>query len=499
MELFGWREAVYHKGLILSAVLFFFLVVQVLITFFRKGLSPSRVGATIRIGILGLLLLLLEWRLRGVPDYGPFVSRIQGLIVLLCLANFVAYLLVDVYFFFRMKKEVPAFLRELLVLGVYVVFGMAALRYVFRVDVSSILTTTTVLTAAVALAMQTTIANVVSGFYVQHDKGLRRGTWIALREKDVSGEIVNVGLRYTTLRTLDNQQILVPNNQLMQNAVVRLDAGRGDGASEINMKVDLGYEHPPEDARALLLRALAEDEEVLPDPAPIVRMARFLDSGVEYNLKYWLADYRRTLVVRDRVLNRIWYSVTRAGRTFPYPHREIVAKSPAQPFRLPEQETLARLRTAAVLRTLGEDELRILAGRVRPVVFGAGESVVRQGDEGDSLFIVTRGELSVQVDGTPAGELREGDVFGEMSLLTGELRRATVVARGEVHLVEITKGEIEPIIRANPSLAGRLSGILAEREDRLAALRRPGEPAPPGVTAGDLFVARLKSFFGLNS
>jgi small-conductance mechanosensitive channel len=87
-----------------------------------------------------------------------------------------------------MNREVPSFVRDLFTTLVYVLFAMGALRIIFRLDISSILTTTTVLTAAIAFAMQTTIANIISGFYVQNDSNLRLKTWIALKTRTSSGD-----------------------------------------------------------------------------------------------------------------------------------------------------------------------------------------------------------------------------------------------------------------------------------------------------------------------
>ncbi len=124
--------------------------------------------------------------------------------------------------------------------------------------------------------------------------------------------------------------------------------------------------------------------------------------------------------------------------------------------------------------------------------------VVRQNDEGESLFIVRRGSLDVHIDDAPVGTLSEGEIFGEMSLLTGERRKATVTAAGEVRLVEISKEDIEPVIRANPHLLERLSAILARREESNIERRKTAELQRPG-SMKDAFLVKLKAFFGLSA
>jgi len=485
-----------NKIAILSIVLLFFLAVHVLITLFKSGMSHSKVASTIKIALVGFLLLLLETQIKSVPFYGSLIGILQSLIVMLCLANLVAYLVVDVYFYYRMNRQVPSFLRELLTMLVYVVFALASLRVIFQIDVSSIVTTTTVLTAAVAFAMQTTIANILSGFYVQKDENLKHRTWIHIKDHDITGKIVNVGFRYTTLLTMDNRQVMVPNNYIMQNIVQTLGSREGEKTA-VHLKVGLGYDMPPEKAITLLTRILQREAHVVKDPPPLVVASNFLDSSIEYDLKYFLDDYSSHMITRGSVLNKIWYAVTREGYGIPYPHREIIAKPPEKPFVAEEAPLLSDLRRTEVLQSLSEEEIRRLAARVKVKIYGNGEEVVRQGEPGDSLFIIRGGHANVYLDDALVASLAEGEIFGEMSMLTGENRKATVVAGEETHLVEISKGDIEPLIRANPAILERLSAILADREERNIEHRKKLELSQEDLDRKGTFLKKLKSFFKL--
>lgn len=482
---------------LLSVVLLFFLAVFFANTFFKRRMSSSKVTATIKIALLGFVLLLAESQAQAVPGFGPLVANLQKVIVLLCLANLVTYLLVDVYFHYRMKGEVPSFLRDLFTSAVYIFFAMTMLRVIFQLDVSSILTTTTVLTAAVAFAMQTTIANIVSGFAVQNDRNLRLKTWIALKEQDIVGEIVNVGFRYTTLQSLDRTKVMVPNNYIMQNLVTNLGYGEGQERTKIALKVGLGYDFPPEKAKSLLLRVLLQDKDIAKDPPPQVRVRNFADSSIEYDLVYSLNDYRTCLVTRGNVLTRIWYAVTREGHSIPFPHREVITKTAREPFVADAGTLLAVFRGTEILQSLSEAELLGLSERAPIRVFAPGEEVVRQNEQGDSLFIVLQGELKVFLDEAQVGTLSAGEIFGEMSLLTGERRKATVAASTEVRLVEIRKEGIEPLIRSNAALLDRLSAILASREEANIGHRKRMELASAEPVTKETFRQKLMAFFNL--
>lgn len=468
-----------------------------LIVFFGRKLSPERVAATIRIALLGLLVALLDTLVRLPAPYASLPGDILSLIALLCTANLVTYLFVDVYLSYRMDRQVPSNIRDLSTLAVYLLFAMAALRFVFRVDLGSILTTTTVLTAAVALAMQTTLANIASSFYVQNDENLRMNRWISIPASDITGEIVNVGLRYTTLRTLDNNKVLVPNNHIMQSIVRTLGASGEGEKTAVHLKVGLSYDMPPERAIGMLRRILLEEEHVVREPGPSAIVSDFLDSSVEYDLKWYIDDYRNALKTRGSVLGKIWYAVSREGYAIPFPHREIISKSAAVPFPGEREAVLPLLRRVELLRSLDEEEIRKLSESVHVRVFGPGETVVRQGDEGESLFLVRQGTLEVRIDGTVVGKLGKGDLFGEMSLLTGEKRTATVSAAGEVRLVEIRKEDIEPVLRADSRLLESLSVLLAARQ--AANLEQMRTTQPQKTDDGkDAFLLKLKTFFGIS-
>ena len=138
-----------------------------------------------------------------------------------------------------------------------------------------------------------------------------------------------------------------------------------------------------------------------------------------------------------------------------------------------------------------------MAERVHTRVFATGESVVRQGDPGSSLFIVLQGGLKVSIDEMQVGTLAGGEIFGEMALLTGEKRKATVTAATEAHLVEIQKEDIEPVIRSNPDLLDGLSAILARREEVNRGARERMEHANAERATKETFREKIMAFFNL--
>jgi CRP-like cAMP-binding protein len=132
-------------------------------------------------------------------------------------------------------------------------------------------------------------------------------------------------------------------------------------------------------------------------------------------------------------------------------------------------------------------------------VFAPGETLIRAGDEGSSMFVVHNGRVEVQVaeNGRPrtVAVLTEGNFFGEMGLFTGEPRTASVVAIEETEVLEIGHAAMKQILETNPDLAESISWTIAERKASLAAGSQQAAQASIEESAG--LLSSIKRFFGL--
>lgn len=485
-----------NRIFVLVVTLLFFSVVA-LLRRTRGQESDSDVAGPIKLSLFGFILLYAELAMSSLPTYQALIQGLQTIVVLLCLARLVTYLTVDVYLRIHTQREVPSFLRDSVRLVVYLAVGIISLRLVFKIDLSAIVTTTTVITATIAFAMQNTLTNALSGFSIQSDRLLARGNWISIREKNIFGEIVNVGFRYTTLKNPENHLIMVPNSVIMQNLVTYHGNRETEEKPALQVDVMLGYDMPPELAKRVLLKVLSDDGEVLDQPEPLVRLIALQDSGITYQMRFCIVDPSRRIPVQDSVYSQIWYAVNRAGYSFPYPHRQIITGESRQPFEFSKEHVADYLRASGLFAMLDARTVDGLVEQAPIAVFGASEVVVRQGEAGSSLFIVLKGSLDVSIDGTLVGHIHQGSFFGEMSLLTGEPRTATVRAASEVWLAEVTKEIMEPVLHANPALLETLSTILAERELKSRASRASRNEAVPAAPRSEDYLRRLKYFFGM--
>jgi CRP-like cAMP-binding protein len=163
------------------------------------------------------------------------------------------------------------------------------------------------------------------------------------------------------------------------------------------------------------------------------------------------------------------------------------------------------LRKLELFADLSDEALGALAQGARVLLYETGETVVRQGQHGEELYLCLQGELSVlhapagMGSGREVATLEPGGVFGELSLLTGAPRSASVVAKTQCELLTIGKSALAPVLATQPALAERLSARLAERQAELGALALVEQTADRSTLEeqqGQL-LKRIRQFFSL--
>jgi CRP-like cAMP-binding protein len=241
---------------------------------------------------------------------------------------------------------------------------------------------------------------------------------------------------------------------------------------------------------------------VLQRPLPDAVVWEYGESEVLYRVRYWIDDYSRVNLIRSEVAARIWYQLRRLGIEHAFPARVL---KPDAPGPAPEdlgRRTVAALKGVDLFDPLTDAERLALAGSLRSQLFAAGESVIRQGERGESLFLITRGRVEVRVasEGVESlvSSLGAGSFFGEMSLLTGDPRAATVVALEDTEVIPVAREDFRHIAAANPGVLEEMTRIVTARRGRLAeSIRESEEAAAERAAAHRDLLDRVRAFFGV--
>jgi CRP-like cAMP-binding protein len=274
----------------------------------------------------------------------------------------------------------------------------------------------------------------------------------------------------------------------------------------MRIRVGVDYGVPPNRVKDALVRAAQSAKNVLPEPAVRVFLVDFADHAVIYEIKYYMGNHARINETNDSVRTNVWYELKRQRITIPYPIRTLHVERRSRDVGREDQEQARQiLRGEPLFQCLDDEQLEALLQRSRLNHFGRGERVIEEGAEGDSMFVLLRGSANVSVakNGTAirVGTLRSGDCFGEMSLLTGERRTATVRAVADCYVMEIGKPTMADVLREAPECLNQLSELLAKRKMETEGIIKDAHLAQGGEAKqreySATFLRRLRTFFEL--
>lgn len=321
-----------------------------------------------------------------------------------------------------------------------------------------------ILVVILGLAMQDSVGNIISGLTLQFGKPYRYGDWLLIG--NTYAEVIEINWRATRLRTLDDILIEIPHRQMAGQNIINLNRPTRRHAMRISVGIE--YAAPPTRVKDVLLHATSNAKGIALEPRPKVYLKNFGDSSIEYEIKFWLEDHSTYYEVCDSIRTNVWYSLHRHGIRIPFPMRTVQIERPARDKQHEVQHAARQiLRQQPLFESFTDVQLDALLPRGQAAHFGRGESIIEQGDDGESMFILVDGKAEVLVhrDGMQAqvALLKPGDCFGEMSLLTGEKRSATVVAATDCEVVEIGKPVLAKSLKENPQLLAMLGEILAKR------------------------------------
>ncbi|KAA0579714.1 mechanosensitive ion channel [Azospirillum sp. B21] len=404
----------------------------------------------------------------------------------------------------------PRLLADLLRFFVYGVAVLAILAFVLEQPVTGLLATSGVAIAVLGFALRNIIADIFAGIALNIEHPYHIGDWLEL-SPGVAGRVDEINWRATRLIAGDGTAVIVPNGIVAGSRFVNFS--RPSPAFRASVPIMLDSEVPVERAKRILLSAMLCADGVLSTPRPDVIVEAVTPNGISYQARFWTDDGGRVALVRDAVLTAVLGNLARVGIGPACPKQEVRQHQPVQADTDMLRHNL--LRQLQLFDAFDDEELGALAEAMREVHLPAGTAAVRQGEAGESLFVIAEGAFDVEVAAPPATgptypdggqppgvihltRLRPGDLFGEMSLLTGQPRSASVVACTDAVVFELARSHLDPVLRQRPQLAERLANLMADRQSRNTVERnRQQGVAPPAPVESQALLARLRNFFKL--
>lgn len=435
----------------------------------------------------------------GGPNWGALAI---GIAVAYGVVRVLDYLLFDVAFRLRRHAVAPALLRQLVSLVLFLIAVSSLIKALFPgVQLGAVLTTSAILTAVVGLAVQDTLGNLFAGLALHLEKTVRVGDMV--RHAETFGTVEELSWRAIKLRTTEGNVLLVPNSVAGRE---RIEIFPRPGPPVARwLRVGLEYDVSPSVARETLESALRGVPGIAAHPRRRAYLKAFEGYSILYELRYWLEDYATFVETDSIVRERVWYALHRAGLSVPLPLvRQYQFAGGAVPPERPGAVVGPAVHELDLFAPLSDAErAQIVAGAVERR-YAPGEIIVREGDSTSSMFVVASGRAGVSTrgaggEGNVLAELEPGTAFGEISLLTGEPRTATVRALTETLLVEIRKETLEPILRGNPALCGSIEAVVEERRRSSAIAAETLRSSVQAAKETTALADRIARFFGVRA
>lgn len=421
----------------------------------------------------------------------------------------------------RVRVTTPVIVRDLVVLVGYVVTTLVVLS-MNGLDPQGALVSGAVVSAVLAISLQSTLGNLLGGVALQIDGSVHEGDWIQL-ENGKQGKVRAVRWRHTVIETRDWSTIVVPNSVLLQGSITLLGKREGrEVPQRLWVWFNVDFRWAPSRVIDVVTEALQSPiDNVSEDPRPNVVCMDFSKDGKEsfatYAVRYWIKDLAADDPTNTRIRQRVYTALHRAKIPLAIPAHTSLwenhdARWKASRHARHIEERIDALRTVSLFKPLSDAELATLAEGMSHVIYCRGEIITRQGAVAHWLYVMTSGSVDVRVRHDPDGDgpvneqnatvatIRAPGFFGEAGLMTGEPRGADVIAASDVVCFRLGKETFEKVLLARPEIADELSNTLAARRVELLAVREGLDVDSMRVrqeSERERILKGIKGFFGL--
>lgn len=389
--------------------------------------------------------------------------------------------------------RVPRLMRNIIRGLALLLAAFAVLKYQLGVNISPLLASTALVTAVVGFALQGVLGNLLGGMSLHVVGSVMPGDWVAIGETE--GEVIETNWRETRLRTVAGHVMVIPNSTVASSVVHNMTRPTPLRRHAVN--VGASYSDAPGEVIEALLESARAVPEVLREPASSAYVVEYKDFGINYRLRFWTNKFYDRTAVEGDVMRMIWYQFKRRGIEIPFPMSDkllndfmaVVYRQRRMPPEREEVRDTARdlLHSDFVGKLLvdengqsllSETDLAGIAPSIRRVQFTAGETIFRQGEPGESCYVLVSGTVRGRVEYSDLRQANEfdlgpGALFGEMSLVTGLPRTATLVSPGETELLVISREAFAGLLAVRKEIPEALARIVAHRaEANVVALER---------------------------
>ncbi len=436
----------------------------------RKSSKYRAVFRYLRITTIPLLTLwIIMTQIMGYPidDRLPrivaTVADVSAIIVGLALVNAILFSKVaeDSW-----QARTPKLLVDMVRLILVVIGAAIVLSFVWGVDLGQLAAALGIGSIVIGLAIAEPLGNVFAGLMLLVERPIAVGDWIKIDE-DV-GQVIEINWRAIHLKTYLGELVVVPNAILAKESFSNYS--RPTRMHNVVVTLGFSYDDAPNKVRAILLDLLDRTPGVLVDPPATVRVTGYGDFAVDYEVVFFVDDFRRMHDVRDAFMTKVWYAARREGISIPFPtaleysgeEGETILAAKSKPPIMPY------LKEMSILAGLNDNQRSELEAGSFWRAFATQEVVADQGANLPGLFLIVRGRVRasrVDLDGKDAVlfEAGPGEVFGESIAHGTRMSESKITALEDLECIVVKPETLQHVLMNAPRFAREMSHITEMR------------------------------------
>ncbi len=392
----------------------------------------------------------------GVPEEALLFVKV--IVIWFVVIQFLDGCYAEIYIKKIKHEQVNHIFIDLIKLLIFIVLVVVLLKNTFDIDPSSILTSSAILTAVIGFAMQDTIGSLISGLLIQIEKPFAIGDWIAVATHE--GKVVEISWRYTKIKTISRDYVLIPNNSISRDTLVNFNRPIPYVRQQIEIGVDFSV--PPVRVKMALMEVLEKSSSILKNPSPIIRLMEYGPYRMQYRIIFYVPQFEAVRRAIDEINTSIWYQFRKEHIPIPYPQSELAVRD----YQQPADETSAiveMLQEISLFKGMLDDNLDLLVRTSCVKNFMQDQFIVRKGSTDTTLFVLLAGKVAVEYEGRSLTEFEAGNFFGEMALLTGQPRSADIKAVQAARCLVIDREGFRMILSKSPKIYENIQTMFHER------------------------------------
>lgn len=458
-----------------------------------KGKTASQLLSRLNLPFAFLMvsLVLQVHPIRNIlftsAEIHPFLDAVFIFFFIFLFIRLVDGILISWHTHRHREFPLPRVLHSLVLAVFYLGVLFFILNGILGINITPFLATSAILTMILGLAFQGVLSNILAGMSLHFTRSFSKNDWIQVGDHE--GMVLDTNWRETRIFDRYSNIIVLPNSVVASEKLTNFS--HPDKKTALTIPVKASFEAPPSDVIEALLEAAKDVPEVLQSPVPEAYILGYDDFGISYVLKFWIKHFARKYAIMTEVGKLIWYKFKRRDVEIPIPVSgklgEVIRSfgpvdlKPGLPTEA--ERNFRDLIDSSFLRyhegekegelLIPEKEIKAFASFVVRHKYASGEYIFKQGEGGESCFILASGKIKGEITYEEKGKkykseftVEPGGLFGEMSLFTGMPRTATGIVEVDSELLEINRESFARLLESNPHLAEEIAELVSDRNKK---------------------------------